>query len=205
MADVGLRKQQAAQTEAELKAAAVRVFERSGFLNAKITDITSEAGRATGSFYKHFTGKESLLEALLTDVLASGDAAVRTAGDGHLDDFRDIEAIRWHVQVFVDAYHQHHTVLRALQQAATVDDTFARRQRELLAPDLQHIADHLGDLDERHDPLAVASLITGLMWTFAETWSGPGSHGRGTASDQDMIDTMTSFIHAGLDGLRRQT
>ena len=70
----GVRKQQAAQTEAELKAAAVRTFARLGYLNTKIVDITAEAGRAAGSFYTHFANKEALLEALLADLLAEGDA-----------------------------------------------------------------------------------------------------------------------------------
>ena len=50
----GTRRARAAETEVALKEAAKRVFGRVGYLRAKITDITAEAGRAAGSFYSHF-------------------------------------------------------------------------------------------------------------------------------------------------------
>lgn len=68
------RKARAAQTEGSLKEAARRVFARSGYLDAKITDITTEAGRSVGSFYRHFAGKEEVLQALLADWIAQAGA-----------------------------------------------------------------------------------------------------------------------------------
>ena len=192
VAEVGVRKLQAAQTEAELKAAAVRVFERVGYLNAKITDITAGAGRATGSFYKHFTSKENLLEALLTDLLGQTDETVLNGP--HPDDFRDREAVHWHVAMFVRFYREHRAVMVALQQAATVDESFAQRQRALIEPDLHHQADHLRGLSLPADPVVIASMINGLMWSFAATWLDAG------LSDEAVIEALTSFIHAGLLG-----
>jgi AcrR family transcriptional regulator len=199
--EVGVRKQQAAQTAAELKAAAIRVFERVGYLNAKITDITAEANRATGSFYKHFAGKEQLLEALLADLLAQGDA--NALAEAHSHDFRDRAAIRWHVALFWGFYQQHRTVMVALQQAATVDESFARRQQELLEPDLRHIAGHLDGLAGvlPGDPLVMATMFTHTLWGFATTWMSPNPPALGRElSDQEAIETLTSFLHAGLGG-----
>ena len=45
--------------------AARRVFERDGFLDARITDITAEAGVAAGPFYTYFTGKEDAFAAVI--------------------------------------------------------------------------------------------------------------------------------------------
>src|SRR3954452_18156278 len=110
------RKEKAAETESALKAAAKRVFARKGCLNTKITDITAEAGRAAGSFYNHFAGKEELLEALLADIAASGDESA--LAEGHLSDFSDPAAVRWHVAQYWNFYNEHASTMQALRQAA---------------------------------------------------------------------------------------
>jgi AcrR family transcriptional regulator len=198
---MGVRTQQAALTEAELKAAAIRVFDRVGYLNAKITEITAEAGRATGSFYKHFAGKEKLLEALLADLLEEGDASAEMPGHG--TDFRDREAVRWHVAVYWGFYRRTRTVITALQQAASIDEHFAEQAQRMMEPDLHHIADHLAGLDLPGDPLVVASIFTGLISTFAAMWLS-GNHPRlgRDLSDEEAIETLTSFVYAGIGGER---
>ena len=117
------RKEKAAETETALKAAARRVFARKGYLNTKITDITTEAGRAAGSFYNHFAGKEELLEALLADLVATGDEArpsratvgLHRPGGGALAREPVLELLR-----------DNAVTMRALRQAAMVNEDFAR-------------------------------------------------------------------------------
>jgi AcrR family transcriptional regulator len=191
MAETGVRKQRAAQTEAELKAAAIRVFARVGYLNAKITDITAEAGRATGSFYQHFPSKEKLLQALLADLLALGDEGALAAG--HSDDFADRAAIRWHIAQFWTLYRRHRTVMAALRQAAIVDPEFDRVQRETLEPDLRHIADHMAKAAPSADPMVLATIFNSVVVSFADTWIDK-------LPDDQAIETLTSFVYGGING-----
>jgi AcrR family transcriptional regulator len=193
MAATGVRKQRAAQTEADLKAAAIRVFARVGYLNAKITDITAEAGRATGLFYQHFASKEKLLQALLGDLLAEGDASAGMAG--HRTDFAEREAVRYHVAAYWGFYRRNRTVMDALQQAAIVDPEFARVSREMLEPDMRHIADHMAGLELRGDPMVMASLFSTVVSGFARDWAGHPD-----LPDDEAIETLTSFLWAGLKG-----
>jgi AcrR family transcriptional regulator len=202
MAETGVRKLRAAQTETELKAAAIRVFERVGYLNAKITDITAEAGRATGSFYQHFASKEKLLEALLADLLREGDESA--AAEGHGDDFSDRAAVRHHVAAYWRFYRRHRAVMDALRQAAIVDPEFDRVARSMMEPDLGHIADHLTALDLPGDPVVIATIFTTLISGFAAEWlSGEDAGSRRALSDDEAIDTLTAFIHAGIGGEKR--
>jgi AcrR family transcriptional regulator len=49
-----------ANTRARLVSAAKEIFERDGFLEARITDISKRAGLSHGAFYHYFTSKEQL-------------------------------------------------------------------------------------------------------------------------------------------------
>jgi AcrR family transcriptional regulator len=201
----GVRRAQAAQTEAALKQAALVVFARNGYLNTKIVDITREAGRSAGSFYTYFPSKEALLESLLTDLLAEADGQVGQAA--HSEDFSDRAAVRWHVALYWDFAKHHRTVLAALRQAATVDDGFARRVSELGRADLAHMADHLRVAQRQGvqlpgDPEVVATAIAALMSQFAERRLGPEhSDVEPPLSDDEAIETLTSFIARGI-GIR---
>ncbi|WP_329134417.1 TetR/AcrR family transcriptional regulator [Streptomyces sp. NBC_01476] len=200
---VGGRKARSAETEAALKEAAKRVFARTGYLKAKITDITAEAGRAAGSFYSHFGSKEQLLEALLVDMLAAGDERVEESD--HSPDFSDPAAVRWHVAAYWRFVSANRAVVTALYQAAMVDEHFSERLRLLLEPNLHDIADHLehirgsgGELPG--DPLVVASAMTSLMSQFAFTWLLGSPPGRRELTEQEAVDTLTRFIVHGISG-----
>ncbi|UJW33275.1 TetR/AcrR family transcriptional regulator [Saccharothrix sp. AJ9571] len=192
------RKQKAAETEGALKAAARRVFARQGYLNTKITDITAEAGRAAGSFYNHFAGKEELLEALLVDMLAAADEGV--AEPEHDPDFSKRSALRWHVASFWRFYRAHLPEMVALRQAAMVNEDFGRRLRQMISADQAHWADHLAHLAHLPGPPElVTSAITALLDQFAHTWLVAGGDGR-DLPDDEAVDLLTDFIHHGITG-----
>jgi AcrR family transcriptional regulator len=200
---VGGRKARSAETEAALKEAAKRVFARSGYLNAKITDITTEAGRAAGSFYSHFTGKEQLLEQLLLDMLAEGDEQVEDPA--HSADFTDPAAVRWHVAAYWRFVTANREVILALQQAAMVDERFAERLRLLMEPTLHDIADHLEHIRRAGgrlpgDPLVVATAMAALMSQFAVTWLLGGAPQGRELGEREAVDTLTAFIVHGITG-----
>ncbi|MEV6659699.1 TetR/AcrR family transcriptional regulator [Nocardia fluminea] len=56
------------QTRAALIAAAREVFERDGYLDARIADISKTAGAASGSFYTYFESKDDVFAALVEQV-----------------------------------------------------------------------------------------------------------------------------------------
>jgi AcrR family transcriptional regulator len=198
----GVRKARAAETEAALKAAAKEVFAARGYLNTKITDITAAAGRAAGSFYNHFGGKEDLLAALLADLLAGVDASVATDA-AHDPDFTSRAAIRHHVAGFFAFFREHRTVMVALQQAAMVDEAFAARLTELTTPDVGHLAEHLEYVRRTGHPLPgeprpVAQAIGSLLWGFAHAHLVERS--TGDLADEAAIDLVTDLVHRGVAG-----
>ena len=62
------RRADAERNRAALVGAARRVFERDGYVGARITDIAEEAGVAHGSFYSHFDGKPAIFAAVMAEV-----------------------------------------------------------------------------------------------------------------------------------------
>ncbi|MGW4064496.1 TetR/AcrR family transcriptional regulator [Amycolatopsis sp. NPDC004747] len=197
------RREKAAETEVALKAAAKRVFARKGYLNTKITDITAEAGRAAGSFYNHFAGKEELLEALMADIAASGDESADS--EDHLADFSDPAAVRWHVKQYWTFYRDNAATMLALRQAAMVSESFARTVAEFGASQAADLDDHLAHITRAGlrlpaGPEHCGMLIYQLVDSFAATWLHGPAPERNVPTDEEAVEMLTRFVYRGLTG-----
>lgn len=198
------RKEKSAETESALKEAAKRVFATRGYLNTKITDITAEAGRAAGSFYNHFASKEELLEALLADLSVLSDETAER--QGHLSDFTDPAAVRWHVRVYWSFYREHSSTLVAVRQAALVNEEFARKLANFGAAEQADITGHLEHVTRAglRLPASIPHSIVmmyELVDSFARMWlSGSTPEGWTAPSDEEAIEALTRFVYRGFTG-----
>ena len=64
----GPRSRKGIETRARLVDAAKEVFERDGFLDARISDIAEKAGLSHGSFYHYFESKEEVFREVAAEV-----------------------------------------------------------------------------------------------------------------------------------------
>ena len=63
----------------QIIAAAVRVFARRGYFNARVSDIAREAGIAAGTIYLYFDTKEDILVTLFRQKMEGFVQAARKA------------------------------------------------------------------------------------------------------------------------------
>lgn len=156
----------ATRNRAALIAAARRVFERDGFVAARITDIADEAGLAHGSFYSHFRTKEDALAAVLTDV-----AEEMLHPGPHLPDARNPAAeIAAANLAYLQAYQRNAALMHVLEQVAAVDKDFLslrlERSRSFLERNagfirrLQHAGVADPDLDPELAALALSVMVS---------------------------------------------
>ncbi|MGW5919006.1 TetR/AcrR family transcriptional regulator [Nocardia fluminea] len=190
------RQLQAVQTTADLKAAARVVFARQGYLNTKITDITSQAGRAAGSFYNHFQSKEEVLAALAVDIGADADEIAGSPSEQEVDtEAASIhDSTRAHVAVFWHTYAANRDIFSAIEQASLANSAFAEQMRAFRAEQFEPWVSWLTDLAARGarlpaDPAVTAAMIAATAETMIKSWHGDPEAG---------VDSLTHFIAAGL-------
>jgi AcrR family transcriptional regulator len=159
-----------------LVAAARQVFERDGYVAARITDIAEAAGVAHGSFYSHFPGKEDVFAAVLADVEEEmlhpvplmgplmGPAPASAEPDPEPDPVAAIAAANL---AYLTAYQRNARLMALLEQVAAVDEKFRairlRRTEAFLAPNARAIRrlQQAGLADPALDPdLAALALST---------------------------------------------
>ncbi|MEV6276569.1 TetR/AcrR family transcriptional regulator [Nocardia sp. NPDC051832] len=193
------RQEKAAETQQALKAAATRVFAERGYLNTKITDITAAAGRAAGSFYNHFASKEELLQALLQDLADAGDERAESAD--HNPDFSDPEAVRYHVAGYWTFARAHAPVLRAVNQAAIVNDDFARMIGQFAVQQRADIADHVAGFPAKGLRLpSTPDATLAMMFLLVQSLLQAVEEGTVELTDQQAIEGLTRFVYRGITG-----
>lgn len=178
------------RTRARLIEAARVVFERDGFLDARLVDITTEAGISAGSFYTYFDSKEEIFLAVVAEVeeeMLHPD--VRTVA--HTDD--PIETIRASNRAYLESYQRFAKFMGLLEQVANIDETFRERRRKRGEAFIQRNTRSIKSLQERGiaksdvDPYLAATFLSGMVaraaysrFVLKENWSL-----------DEMVDTLT--------------
>lgn len=157
------------RTRQQLVTAARTVFERNGFLQARISDICEAAGVAYGSFYTYFASKEEIF----AEVVDSVEVDLLTM-DRAPEDADPIERIRLANRHYLEAYRQNAKLMAVIHQVASFDpevrETRAQRQNELAhAIEVRTRAlQEAGHADPDIDPAYAAQALGGMVALFAE-------------------------------------
>ena len=115
------------KARAKLMAAALEVMERVGYHRMRITDVTTEAGVASGLFYHYFKDLKSLTLEVLKDFISHSL---------HLDDIEKgvprgdwYERMLAHNRLVVVAFAERPGIMRCLLQLADEDEAFSQLLR----------------------------------------------------------------------------
>jgi AcrR family transcriptional regulator len=141
--------------------AAQAIFERDGFLDARIADITAEAGTATGSFYTYFASKEEIFLAVVDALDGAGLHPpslefLATAGADPLAEITE------HHREYLRTYRANARMMSVIEEVTNINEAF-RRERTARAQ--AYIAGNVAAIEAlqaagRADP-ALDALITG--------------------------------------------
>lgn len=154
------------RTRRALIAGARVVFERDGFVDARITDIASSAGVATGSFYTHFGSKEEIFAAVMEEVHEETLHPRLEVGHATDDPAAVIEAAH---REYLKAYRRNARLMALMDQVAEIDEDFRRfrhaRSKEFAARNARVIARLQTDglADRALDPLPAAYALNAMV------------------------------------------
>jgi AcrR family transcriptional regulator len=171
--------------------AARAVFERDGFVDARVTDIADEAGVAHGSFYSHFGSKEDALAAVLDEV----EEEMLHPRSPHPSSEDDPEAaIEAANRSYLEAYRRNAGLMAVLEQVATVDERFRRMRRRRTAAFVRRNAEGIRRLQKRGladralDPELAALAISAMV---SRTAYASFVHNGKPASIEALTETLT--------------
>lgn len=202
----GGRSRRGAETRARLVDAAKVVFERDGFLEARITDIAREAGVSHGSYYHYFESKEQLFREVAqlqeTRLTAPPDDPIATGHDASLS-VRIEEANRR----YLERYRDEAALMGVIEQVSRYDE----HVREVRAERFRFFGDRSeaairhwqedGRVDPAIDPKLAADALGAMVARFAELWLVQGY----CDYDFDHVVEQLSLLWANALGLNDAT
>jgi AcrR family transcriptional regulator len=177
-------------TRQRLLTAAKKVFERDGFLQARVADIAAEAGVSHGSFYHYFDSKESIFRVIAEAVevrLISVDDNAHVKGRTN----DPIEKVRAANRSYLLAYKKEAKIMRVIEEVSRYDDEVRKIRVERnndLAERLESAIRSLqaqGVADRRIDGRYAAMARGGMVARFAEQmFVGGGKYDLESAIEQ---------------------
>jgi AcrR family transcriptional regulator len=171
-----VRSAKGARTRGRLLDAAKTVFERDGFLNARIADIADAAGMSHGSFYHYFDSKEQIFR----EVAEAQEISLLTLSPAEGASRDPVERIRAANRAYLRAYVDSAKIMRVIEEVSRYDDEIravrAKRDNEF-AERLRSAIERLqadGAADERIDGWYAANALGCMVGRFAEMFVRQG-------------------------------
>lgn len=172
----GPRSRKGEQTRARLLAAAKTVFERAGFLDARVSDIAEEAGLSHGSFYHYFDSKEEVfrevVEAVEEKLSSPLGSVILDPASNATPRERIAEAIRRHME----AYREEAEIIGVIEMVSRYDHQLRESRnrrlesyRALVAGSLLQLQQH-GLVDADLDPEVASAVLGSMTSRFPEMW-----------------------------------
>ncbi|MGY4100819.1 TetR/AcrR family transcriptional regulator [Nocardia sp. R16R-3T] len=159
------------RTRSALVAAAREVFERDGFLDARISDISKAAGVASGSFYTYFDSKEEIFTAVVEQVREEMLHPHVRARVG-IDDPRELIAAA--NREYLLTYRRNARLMAVLEQVSKIDEKFRVLRLERAVAFVERNAEMIRNLQDRGladaelDPeatsLALSSMVSRMAY-----------------------------------------
>jgi AcrR family transcriptional regulator len=119
----------AAKTRASLVKAARTLFERRGYLETNVSDISSRARCSHGTFYTYFTSKEEIFSEVIQTILA--DFKRISAAEPRVADPTNIaDMIERAIRGYLRAYAANSGMMAVLEQVATFNPRLAEVRRQ---------------------------------------------------------------------------
>lgn len=150
----------------KLKQACLRVLERVSYHHMRISDVTQEAGVATGLFYHYFKDLKSLTKEVLSDFIASSQNVTEIEKNVAKGDW--FARIYAHNRFVVKTYAAKPEVMRSIFQLADIDEEFSQTLKASFIQQLQWLV----NLMPRLFPEAKMSNHQALMVIYTLASSG---------------------------------
>jgi AcrR family transcriptional regulator len=180
------------RTRARLIRAAETVFGNVGYHDARISEITREAGVAMGTFYLYFPSKEVLFRALVASL---NHDLRRTLSEGTRELPTRAAIEEEGLRLFFHFLHRHRKLYRIVQEAASVDPALHREYVSRIARGYEQGLSRAMDSGEvrRADPELFAYALMGIAETVASRYVIWESE-----MDEAKIDQLMELILHGL-------
>lgn len=183
------------RTRRRVLSAAKQLFDKRGYRDTTIDDITRRAEIAHGTFYLYFRSKRAILKELLAQTFEEFDVLTTVDPMGPAD-------VATIVRQSLETYQRNKLLMRLLREASASDTYFREHYDEVfvgllvdhLQANIARIQASVPGAPKELDPRAAARAIVGMIESF--------SYGIFVGGEEYSIDTavatLTRFVTSGI-------
>ena len=205
------RSRKGVRTRARLVDAAKQVFERDGFLDARIVDIAETAGLAPGTFYHYFDSKEQIFREVAEAQEERLTAPPEDADPEVDDDQSPLGRIRRSNLRYLQRYRDEAALMGVIEQVSRYDEHVNAARMATMKHFVERAEKAVRQLqkdglaDTRLDPAMAADALGAMVARFAELWLVQGYREYDFDKAVDQLTILWANALGLQDGIVRAT